>query len=151
MGIEARQRKFLYYTPALVGAGGGPRHLTCATYAGGHLKRPPPAATAYVKWRDPLYPAISHAAVRGVKNSHALSPAGVGGSGDGETPFLRMRSHSHAFSPACVGGTGDEETPFLRTHSRAFTHAGVGKGGRRRGGGSGAPAPLTGGGAIAPG
>ena len=44
-----------------------------------------------------------------MKNSHALSPASVGGLGDGETPFLRMRSHSHAFSPA---GVGDGETPF---------------------------------------
>ena len=75
IGIEARQRKFLYYTPALVGAGGGPRHLTCATYAGGNLKWPPPAVTAYVKWRNPLYPAISHTDVGGVKimsHSHAL-------------------------------------------------------------------------------
>ena len=41
VGIEARQRKILQrdrLPPPLVGAGGGPRHLTCATYAGGHLK-----------------------------------------------------------------------------------------------------------------
>ena len=30
MGIEARQRRFLYYTTALVGAGGGPRLLPTA-------------------------------------------------------------------------------------------------------------------------
>ena len=30
VGIEARQRRFLYYTPALVGAGGGPRLLPTA-------------------------------------------------------------------------------------------------------------------------
>ena len=44
-----------------------------------------------------------------MSHSHALLPLRRGGSGDGETPFLRMRSHSHAFSPA---GVGDGETPF---------------------------------------
>ena len=40
IGIEARQRKFLYYTPALVGAGGGSRLLPSAGENGDNEKCP---------------------------------------------------------------------------------------------------------------
>ena len=115
IGIEARQRKFLYYTPALVGAGGGPRHLTCATYAGGNLKWPPPAVTAYVKWRNPLYPAISHTDVGGVKimsHSHALFLRRCRKIGRRETAFRPLASQNglapHPGKPA--------PPPLIRGH-----------------------------------